>query len=300
VSKKSKARENVTVTCSYFVVLLCGLHLWLHHSDKDFSFVMTVAGMSQTLAFFLLMHKMRVQKSAEGVSSKMLQVYCLVFIFRLSSTMVKNGYLPMDATGDWAYQACDITSLFLVFQALFMVHKRFKTTYQEDLDTLPVGKMVLPAMVLAVFLHGDLNHSPLFDTVWTISMNLDTIAMLPQLWMFVKKGGSVDKMASHFVALVFFSRCLTWSFWYTGFPELAPTDGGFNKIGWLLMTMHTLQLLCSADFMMHYFIWQGSQCGSQCQNDCHGQMSSSNQGLMTSSGQGIVLPVLPVGAVHDV
>jgi len=286
LSKKSKARENITVTVSYAVTLFWGSILWHHYSDKDFSFVMTMAGISQTLAFFLLMHKMRVQKSAEGISSKMLQMYCLVFMFRLSSTMVKNGYLPMDSTGDWAYQACDITSLLLVFQALFLVHKRYKSTYQEHLDTLPVGNMVPPAMLLACFLHGDLNHSPLFDTVWTIAMNLDTIAMLPQLWMFVKKGGAVDKMASHFVALVFFSRCLTWSFWFTGFPELQPADGSFNKIGWLLMTMHSLQLLCSADFMMHYFVWQGQQCKDNCEA---GKCSQSAPGI-----------VLPAGSVHDV
>lgn len=283
LSQGPKARQNITVVISYGIFIGLCLFLWHHHSDKDFSFVLTLAGMAQTLAFFLLLHKMRVQRSAEGVSSKMLQIYCMVFVCRLTSTCVKNGYLPMDATGDWAYQAADITSIFLVFQALFMVHKRFEATYQGELDTLPVKNMIVPMILFACVCHGNLNHSPFFDTVWTIAMNLDTIAMLPQLWMFVMKGGSVEKMASHFVALIFFSRCLTWSFWYTGFQELAPKDGSFNKIGYLLVGMHTLQLLFSADFMFHYFVWQGKRC----QESCAGKTQFSEM-------------VLPLGAVQDV
>lgn len=287
ISKGPRARQNMTVLISYVVFVLSVFYLWHHHSDKDFSFVLTMAGMSQTLAFFLLLHKMRVQKSAEGISSKTLQLYCLVFMFRLTSTCVKNGYLPMDATGDWAYQAADITSVFLVFQALFMVHKRYRTTYQDHLDTLPVRNMMVPMILFGCVCHGDLNHSLFFDSVWTIAMNLDTIAMLPQLWMFVMKGGKVEKLASHFVALIFFSRCLTWAFWYTGFQELAPKDGSFNKVGYLLVGMHSLQLLFSADFMFHYFVWQGQQCKESC----------ANGGQDLDSAAGVVLPP---GIVQDV
>merc|ERR550537_653050 len=92
------------VLATYSIMVGVVLAIWHHFSDKDFSFVLTVAGMLQTFAFFLLLHKIRVQKSVAGISSKTLQVYVLVFMFRLTSTMVKNGYLPVDATGDWVYQ----------------------------------------------------------------------------------------------------------------------------------------------------------------------------------------------------
>merc|ERR1719161_972686 len=251
----SKKRENLTIVASYLAVAGCLLVLWREYSDRDFSFLITLAGAAQTLGFFLLVHKMKAHKSAAGVSSKTLQMYVMMFVFRLNSTMVKNGYLPVDATGDWAYQACDITSLLLVFQALFYIHKRFKDTYQEKHDSLPIWNAVLPLMLLAGVLHGNLNHSWYFDTVWTLSMYLDTIAMMPQLWMLVVKGGHVEALTSHYVASIFFSRFLTFSFWFTGFPELAPEDGGFNKMGWLLCGCHGLQLLLSADFMYHYFMW---------------------------------------------
>jgi len=248
----AKKRENITIVVSYACMLLCLFVLWQEYSDRDFSFLITLAGAAQTLGFFLLVHKMKSYKSAAGVSSKTLQMYILQLLFRLNSTLVKNGYLPVDSTGDWAYQACDITSLLLVFQALFYVHKRYKDTYQEKHDSLPIWNAVLPLLFLATILHGDLNHNWYFDTVWTFSMYLDTIAMMPQLWMLVVKGGHVEALSSHYVAAIFFSRFLTFSFWYTGFPELAPEDGGFNKMGWLLCGCHALQVLLSVDFMYHY------------------------------------------------
>jgi len=270
----SKRRENLTIVFSYICMLACIGVLWHAYSDRDFSFLITLAGGAQTLAFFLLMHKMKSRKSAAGISSKSLQMYVLVLLFRLNSTLVKNGYLPVDSTGDWAYQACDITSLMLVFQALFYVHKRYKDTYQEQHDSLPIWNAVLPLMLLATVLHGDLNHNWYFDTVWTTSMYLDTIAMLPQLWMLVQKGGAVEALTSHYVALIFFSRFLTFSFWYTGFPELAPEDGGFNKMGWLLCGCHGLQMAFSGDFMYHYFRW--SSCGVK---TCQGQLPAGGMVL---------------------
>lgn len=265
----AKRRENLAIVGSYIMMILTALYMWHEFSDRDFSFLLTLAGASQTLGYFLLVHKMKSHKSAAGISSKTLQMYVMMLCFRLNSTMVKNGYLPVDSTGDFAYQACDLTSLMLVFQALFFVHKRYRDTYQGELDSLPIWNAVLPLMLLASVLHGDLNHNWYFDTVWTFSMYLDTVAMMPQLYMLVRKGGSVEALTSHYVALIFVSRFLTFSFWYTGFAELAPSDGGFNKMGWLLCGCHALQMALSGDFMYHYFRW--SSCGTK---TCQGTLPS--------------------------
>ena len=42
------------------------------------------------------------------------QVYVLVFCFRLSSTLVRQGYLPVDRSGDFVYQLADLFSLYSV------------------------------------------------------------------------------------------------------------------------------------------------------------------------------------------
>ena len=285
LSGKEKSRANMFILLSYFVYCACALVVWTHFSDQDFSYVCFASGGTQTLAFFLLMHKVRTTRSAAGISSKTLQVYVLVFLFRLSSTLVKNGYLPVDRSGDWAYQASDIASLLLVFQLMFFIHKRHADTYQAELDSMPIWKIAPGFMLLGCFVHGELNHSPLFDKTWTIGMWMDTIAMLPQLWMLVARGGEVEALTANFVALIFLSKCLAWCFWYTGYPELAPKQGGFNVVGYMIMFAQTVQLLFSADFMYYYFKWRGSTLRMGCSTWCGGAE------MKAAASQKLVLPV---------
>jgi len=268
VSGKEKARANVFIIVSYIVYAGCALGVWKHSSDGDFSFSCFAAGGTQTLAFFLLMHKVRMTRSAAGISSKTLQVYVLTFIFRLSSTLVKNGYLPVDKSGDWAYQASDIASLLLVFQLMFFIHKRHGDTYQAELDSMPIGKIVPAFILLGCCVKGEMNHSFFFDSVWTIGFYLDSIAMLPQLWMLVAKGGEVEALTANFVALIFLSKLMSWCFWYTSYEDLAPKQGGLNIVGYSIMFWQSLSLLFSGDFMYYYFKWRGETMRTGCLGMC--------------------------------
>jgi len=265
---KSGNADAMFVIFSYISYASVAAAVWHFCSDQEFTFIVTLAGLTQAVAFYLLLHKMRSTKSSSGISSKTLQMYVLATVLRLSSTLTHNGYLPTDRSGDWVYQATDIASLLLLFQLLFFLHKRYKESYQAELDTFPIGKVVPACVLLGVGLHGSLNRSPVFDITWTIGLWCDAFAMLPQLWMLVAKGGKVEALRANFVALMFLSRAMMWMFWYTGYPELAPKDspGAFNRVGTMIMAAQSMQLLLSADFMYHYFKWQSSWfCGSKAQ-----------------------------------
>jgi len=249
----TRGRENMAIGTSYVVFALCAYVVAKEFSDHDFSAVLTLGAGVQTLGFLALMLKVRAQKVVKGISAKTLELYVAVFVFRLGSTLVKNGYLPVDRSGDWVYQSADIVSLMIVLQLLYACHKTCKSSYQAEHDTLDMTKAFLPCLFLAFFTHGDLNSNRFFDIMWTFSMNLDTVALLPQLWMLTKIGGEVEGMTSHFVAAVVGSRVCAWFFWYYGYGELTPQKGGANIPGVTIMIMHSLQLLMSADFMFYYF-----------------------------------------------
>jgi len=254
--------ESASTGGTYFVFMLCIGLVTRHFSDRDFSVVLSIGACIQCLAFYLLLQKVKRTRSVAGISSKMLEMYVLVFIFRLSSTLIKQGYLPVDRSGDFVYQFADILSLFLVVQLLWCCHKTHKVTFQADQDSLEIWRAVPVMIVLAMVLRGNLNKSIFFDTTWTVGMYLDTIAMLPQYWMLVRKGGEVEALTSHFVALVVLSRACSLAFWYYGYKELAPrpnknvgfinTMTGLNVAGWLIVACHSIQVLMSADFMYHY------------------------------------------------
>merc|ERR1719183_663901 len=166
--------------------------------------------------------------------------------------MVKNGYLPIDRSGDWVYQCGDIGSLVIVLNLIYGIHRTYPDSYQSEFDTLDAYKFLPACVILALACHGDLNNSPFFDTVWTISLFLDTISMLPQLWMLTKLGGQVEALTSHYVASLTVSRLLSFAFWLYGYKELVPLKGGPNVAGYTILISHTLQLLLCADFMYYY------------------------------------------------
>jgi len=247
-----KNRESMGVLSAYVTFALSIVVVLRQFSDGDFSAVLTLGAGVQCLGFTILAMKIRDQKSVAGISANMLQMYVLVLVVRLTSTLNKNGYIPVDKSGDWVYQAADIVTLSMILHLLYRVYVTHRGTYDEENDTFSIWPCVPPCVLLGMLIHADLNRSQFYDSVWTTSMNLDTLALLPQLWMLAKKGGEVEALTSHFVAALVVSRFCAFLFWFYGYPELAPRNGGFNAGGWWVIGAHTLQVAISADFMYHY------------------------------------------------
>merc|ERR1719488_448381 len=100
----SSGKRGNQIASGYFIFTLCAVIVYRLFTDGDFSSIYTLGMAVQCLAFYLLNAKVDMQKSVAGISAKTLQAYVLVFTFRLSSTLVKNGYLPVDQSGDWVFQ----------------------------------------------------------------------------------------------------------------------------------------------------------------------------------------------------
>jgi len=240
----------------YFAFTLCFVLVVRLFSDGDYSGIYTLGVATQCLGFYQLLTKVEKTRSVAGISAKTLHLYVMVFCFRLCSTLIRNGYLPIDRSGDFVFQAADMVSLAMAIRLLRSIRGTHRSTYQEEYDTMPYVRMIPPCLLLAVFCHGNLNRSPVFDVIWTVSMNLDTIAMVPQLWMLAKIGGEVEGMTSHFVAALAFSRACAFSFWFYGYNELAPKgkDASPNWAGYQLITAHAMQVLLSLDFLYYYLV----------------------------------------------
>merc|ERR1719240_2506095 len=106
-------RADVKVILSY-VVFFVGTVTVYNALSAGFSSFLTLGAGLQCLGFVLLAMKVQNQQATTGLSGKTLAMYALTLCFRLSSTVHLNGYLPVDQTGDWAYQAIEICSLALV------------------------------------------------------------------------------------------------------------------------------------------------------------------------------------------
>merc|ERR1719421_1508345 len=243
---------DLKVILSYVVFFVGAVTLY-HALSAGFSSTLTLSAGFQCLAFVLVAMKVQSERVTSGLSGKTLMMYAATLCFRLSSTLWLNGYLPVDRTGDWAYQAIEVCSLGLVLYLMRSVFVTHRSSDQEAQDSLPINvkNIIMGCFVLAVVIHPNLDRKTLFDVLWTTGCYLETVAMLPQLWM-LSKIGEVEALTSHFVVLSVLSRVCSLIFWYRGFAELRPAHGGFNFPGYGVMGAHIIQLLLSCDFVFLY------------------------------------------------
>ncbi|CAD7928603.1 unnamed protein product [Amoebophrya sp. A25] len=124
-------------------------------------------------------------------------------------------------------------------------------SYEWDLDSLPVWKIILPCLVLAYAFHSDLNNYAPLDIVWMFGTYLEGAAVLPQLSLIQKKQ-RVNALAAHYIALLAIGRALLVYFWYRAYEELGEMDESFNVSGTILVFAHAAQFVMVADFMYLY------------------------------------------------
>jgi len=241
---------SMSVACLTFIVTI--IFVATQYEHLNFSSVLTLGAGLQSLGFFFLNVLVRSRQSVSGVSGKSLQLYAIMFMFRLTATISMDGYVPTDKTGDWLFQLADVTSLLIVLQLLRRVYKTNAETHQESQDTLNLTPILPVAMGFALLTYGDLNGSVFYDYIWMVGCAMDTVAMLPQIFLLSRVGGKVEGLASHYVACIFASRAFTFTFWYYAYPDTAPIGGGFNHCGYAILLLHLMQLVMSGDFMYYY------------------------------------------------
>jgi len=262
--KKSIALEalnkNVLIWAGFFTA---SLFVYFVLSGGDFSFLMTYGAMSRMFGFGILNVKTFKSKRATGVSVKTLQLYCLVFFFRLTSIIRHEGYLPYDKSGDWLYHIIEIMALIFTGSACWACMGPFKQTQQPDLDrfgemNVPPGYgavyLAVPILILAILVHPNLNSDFLSDVAWTYAMYLESVSLIPQLYMFQKQtSGVVELLTAHFVAALGFGRLLEFAFWVYSYHELA-TAAGSKLPGYLALFSQFMQLVLMLDFFWYYYM----------------------------------------------
>jgi len=179
-------------------------------------------------------------------------MFLVTYVFRLYSTLQYNGYLPVDRTGDWAYQAIECVAAAVVLSLIITIHSKYDSTYEKENDTCAIHWFFIGCFVLALLVHPHLNNRRVPDTSWTAALYMEAVSMVPQLYMMSKKGGEVDSLAGHYVACAFASRLLMLSFWLHSYPELTPKGSSFNLPGYGVVGAQLLQLALFGDFMWYY------------------------------------------------
>lgn len=262
---KSWIRKNQKNLVIWFAMVLLVLFVYHMFSDGDFSFLLTLGSMVRMFAFVILAYFLVAKRSVSGVSFKFLQCYIGVFCFRLSSILFYEGYLPFDRSGDFIYQAFEVLSLVAVIACVFCIIGPFKHTYEKEHDKfgtwwgvpseLGVIYTLIPTFLLSLIFHPSLNSNMLTDTAWTWALCLESVAILPQIVMFMSKGGVVDEWTSHVVASLGLARFFQLVFWISSYHELNDkfnSSPGGEHVGHFVVASQVLQLLLMGDYFYFY------------------------------------------------
>mmetsp|Transcript_33644 Transcript_33644/g.49464 ORF Transcript_33644/g.49464 Transcript_33644/m.49464 type:complete len:366 (+) Transcript_33644:138-1235(+) len=262
IGKKSNALQSVNQSVIMWAAFLgCSMMVYFILSSGDFSFILTYGSLSRMFGFGILNVKTFKTQRASGISIKSLQLYCIVFVCRLSSIIRHEGYLPYDKSGDWLYHVLEFMALAFTASALYGCLGPFKKSYQAEFDTfgeihVPPGfgavYLAVPCLILAILIHPGLNSDFMSDVAWTFAMYLESMALVPQLFMFQRQtSGVVELLTAHFVFALGFGRVLEFVFWAYSYHELS--SGGSNFIGYIALFAQFTQLVLMLDFFWYYY-----------------------------------------------
>ncbi|KAI6029396.1 hypothetical protein PISMIDRAFT_680340 [Pisolithus microcarpus 441] len=147
-------------------------------------------------SIFILVHKMHITRSCRGISFKTQALYVLVFLTRY-----------LDLFWAWISWYNFLMKIFFISSScyiLYLVHYRFRPTYDPSLDTFKVEYLVGPCFVLALIFNYHFDFS---EILWTFSIYLEAVAIFPQLFM-MQRTGEAETITTHYLAALGVYRAL--------------------------------------------------------------------------------------------
>lgn len=167
------------------------------------------------LSIFLLFLKMRKTRSCAGLSLKSQLVYMLVYLTRYLDLLY---VLRIDQLHLMRFNVLHIYNffmkvLFIGSQAAVLYYSwfRFRPTYNAKLDTVRIELLILPSLVLAFFFEesGPKAGWLLFlrEYFWTFSILLESVAILPQMFL-LNNTGEAETITTHYLLCLGMYRAL--------------------------------------------------------------------------------------------
>lgn len=185
--------------------------------------------LSHLASIFILLHKIHTSRSCRGISFKSQALYLLVFVLRyldLFTNFVSlyNTLMKLFFIGSSAY-------------VLYLMKVRFRPTQDPALDTFNVVYLLGPCALLALIF----NYAYTFmEITWSYSIWLESVAIMPQLFM-MQRTGAAETITTHYIAALGLYRAfyiLNWIYRYF-------KDGSLDPIA---ITAGIIQTAIYADF----------------------------------------------------
>jgi ER lumen protein retaining receptor len=175
--------------------------------------------LSHLLAIIILLLKIWKTRSCAGISGKSQILFGLVYITR---------YLDLFTNYISLYNSfMKIVFIGASLATLYLMYIKFKATYDRNHDTFRIEFLLIPVTLLALLVNHE--FTPL-EILWTFSIYLESVAILPQLFL-VSKTGEAETITSHYLMALGSYRALylmnwIWRYYFEGFYDLIAIVAG--------------------------------------------------------------------------
>lgn len=178
---------------------------------------------SHLLAIILLLASIWKNRSCAGISGKTQILLAIVYLTR---------YLDLFIVFISVYNSVmKVVFIFGTLATTYSIFAQFRATYDRDHDSFPIEVLIIPAMVLSVlFNHGFY----LLEVVWTFSVYLEAVAILPQLYLIGKKGEAEKVVIYYLIALASYRGLYIlnwiWRYYMEGHYDLIAISAGIVQV----------------------------------------------------------------------
>ncbi|KAI9372401.1 ER lumen protein retaining receptor-domain-containing protein [Aspergillus egyptiacus] len=194
-----------------------------------------LADFSHLASIFILLQKMKSSSSCSGLSFKSQALYLMVFVTR---------YLDLF----WAFTDSLYNTTFKILfigssgYILYLMLNDYRPTHDPNLDTFKVQYLLASSAILSLVFPHDYSVS---EILWTFSIWLESVAILPQLFM-LQRTGEADTITTHYLFALGLYRALyipNWAYRYfaEGHFQVVPVVAG------------VIQTLLYSDFFYIYY-----------------------------------------------
>jgi len=190
--------------------------------------------MLHLLSILMMIFKISATKSVNGVSLKTQELYLLVFLSR---------YLDLFTNYVSLYNTCmKIFFIGATFATVYLIRSPYYKTYDITHDTFRVQFILGPCLLLALLINEEFSF---MEVLWTFSIYLEAVAILPQLFL-LQRTGTTDNISAKFIFCLGMYRALyllNWIFRWFSEPYY------FQPIVWV---SGMVQTALYGDFFYYY------------------------------------------------
>ncbi|KAA8585086.1 hypothetical protein FQN60_003780 [Etheostoma spectabile] len=169
--------------------------------------------LSHLAAIIILLLKIWKSRSCAGISGKSQILFAVVFTTRYLDLL--TSFISLYNTSmKLIYIGC-------AYATVYLIYMKFRATYDGNHDSFRVEFLVVPVGGLAVLI----NHNfSLMEILWTFSIYLESVAILPQLFM-ISKTGEAETITTHYLFCLGLYRALyllnwIWRYYFEGFLDM--------------------------------------------------------------------------------